>query len=77
MLILNNIVQFLQPLLSGHPLLSRHLGRSQRCPLNIRKLYYCNSMYPWGYWASEFCLQEIQITGELKSILLIKKMGAG
>ena len=29
-----NIVQFLKPLLSGHPLLSRHLGRSRKCPLN-------------------------------------------
>ena len=32
-------VQFLKPLLSGHPLLSRHLGRSRRCPLNRVSLY--------------------------------------
>ena len=29
-----NIAQFLQTVLSGHPLLRRRLGRSRRCPLN-------------------------------------------
>ena len=34
MLIVTNIAQFLEPLLSGHPVLSGHLRRSRRCPLN-------------------------------------------
>ena len=34
LLSITNIVQVLQPLLSGHPLLTRHLGTSQTCPLN-------------------------------------------
>ena len=41
------ITQFLQPLLSGHPLLSRHLGRSRRCRLNRGFTVVCIPRVPF------------------------------
>ena len=43
----------LQTLLSGHPLLSGHLGRSQRCPLN-RGFTVCTISYTRSMLSSVF-----------------------
>ena len=70
-----------KPLPSGHSLLSRHLGRSQRCPLNTsftRSSFLCTVNTDWisyqwkpnrnGMWLTQMMSCDVYIMTSFKSL---------
>ena len=62
------ITQFLQPPLSGHPLLSRHLGRSRRCRLNRGFTVVCIPRVPFFFNTFVFYCQHICCTLSVENV---------